>query len=520
MNFKKVFSVMALSLVVAILAFSGIATAQPMFDLGAREQLGNIVLFGYYDVRSTTEGGPGLSDNYFSVVNTSDSFVNVHVRVRTGKCSVELLDFDAILTPHDVFAFDISPSASGAVFASCDTDTLIASGFNGDIVNGCVSYPANTSLISSCGACPTGAALTPEEAVSATKWGYVEVIGELQFNSTRASTEKTCTAQMVEDGDYYLYKWLTTDDCCSLSGVTCDVVDNVLFGRVYQARFNASVTLVELSTENGLSMDSPIDKIINHRRCYDTAPELGCSSADSELRNITGDGYAYDVASDAPLGAQDINQCFFKNVVGPIGSTKAVENRIGAAATFGPTLADIDLGPGRSSDWEDTALTVAQLNNGFAKQTAVSHYFRLPGIGETKYIFTFPLQHFINQTIGISRTLRYDTAETLCKGSSKKFISPGIPAPEFLAGEVTILGTQLSTDPCTDVQGWVEWTMAASDAICADAFNVSTGLGLWDCDYSPAVIGTVGNSAAPDATATAPMQWKDSRTFITTNPLP
>src|SRR5512147_1393633 len=82
------------------------------------------LLFTYYDVRTTAEGGLGVSDNYFTVTNPTSAWTQAHVRVRTGDCSVELLDFDVMLSPKDVFTFDLSRDGDGIAFSSLDLHTI------------------------------------------------------------------------------------------------------------------------------------------------------------------------------------------------------------------------------------------------------------------------------------------------------------------------------------------------------------------------------------------------------------
>src|SRR5512135_1600246 len=88
-------------------------TANAGFDPTA-----SALLFTYYDVRSLADGGLGVTDNYFTVINSTSAWAQAHVRVRTGKCSVELLDFDIMLSPNDVFSFDLSADGDGIAFSS------------------------------------------------------------------------------------------------------------------------------------------------------------------------------------------------------------------------------------------------------------------------------------------------------------------------------------------------------------------------------------------------------------------
>jgi hypothetical protein len=523
---RKLLSMMAIAVFMAVIAFTGSVFAQMpyMYDIGAQEMNGNTVLFNYYDIRTTAQGGPGLSDNYFTVTKTCGGchdcpvtlpWTNAHVRVRTGQCSVELLDFDVILSPGDVFTFDLYQTATGSTqFASCDTKTLVASGFNVDS-NGCYvldsgTFPEMLSLIKTCGNCPdgSGAPLSDADALAATRWGYVEVIGEASlWPDSSADPDEDCSEERLAAGEYTLWGWVEDDGCYN------EVPWADLIGRVYYAKFDADRKLVQLATSNGLSMNDAVcggsqaaahicsDRII-HRPCYsDTSP--GCSVGDGELENVNpyvvGDAkYAYAAAStDAdPDGANDMNYCFYKNTITTSGD---VVNKVGAGATFGPTLADLyvpsaprDGGAGTTED------IISDLNNFIAKWCAASHYFYIPGKGQTRYVFTFPFQHFINQRIEITKELRLDTEENECAIPTGKFISPGLPVAGVPRGEVTILATQEPGDPCTFNEGWI-WFLLNT-----------TSDGLGRTNYMPGVIGVVvnyGDNDTADVMATAPMQW-------------
>jgi hypothetical protein len=72
------------------------------------ETPGDVVIYPYYDVSAAT------SYNYFYLVNTVNYYVQAHVRFRTAECSIEVLDFDVILTPYDVFTFWVMPEVTDA----------------------------------------------------------------------------------------------------------------------------------------------------------------------------------------------------------------------------------------------------------------------------------------------------------------------------------------------------------------------------------------------------------------------
>jgi hypothetical protein len=211
----------------------------------SNETLGDALVFGYYDTRTSAQGGADLTDNYFTITNTSKSWIQGHVRVRTGDESLELLDFDAVLSPKDILAFNIRQTEDGHIsFSSCDTNTLIHSAFtlnydrDGDdeldcfIGNtdpasefflpaaGSTSVPLMTQIITAC----TDA--TQEEAVEETLKGYAEFIGEGTFTDVdddsdcEDGTGTRCCESMLEDGEYTLNTW-------EEEGCDVDDMDNV-----------------------------------------------------------------------------------------------------------------------------------------------------------------------------------------------------------------------------------------------------------------------------------------------------
>jgi hypothetical protein len=535
---RKLLSIVAVTVFLAIMAFSGSANAgiSGIGEVGFTEIPGTALVFSYYDIRTNAQGGPGLSDNYFTISNLEEynvltkaatflslepidrsevgGWVNAHVRVRTGQCSVELLDFDVLLSPGDVFTFDLYQTATGSTqFASCDTDTLVASGFNVDS-NGCYvldssTFPDMLGLIETCGNCPdgSGAPLSAADALAATRWGYVEVIGEVDLIPADVNNPDAdeCTSDQLKAGEYTAWSFANdVETCCGDCYYDADYqeVFPVLFGRVYYAKFDAERNLVQLSTLNAHAI--PYTNGIIHRPCYqDTSP--GCSSGDGELENdnpwVNDDAkYAYSAASKNadPDGANDMNYCFYKNTITTSGD---VVNKVGAAATFGPTLADFC---GRNGD-PDAIVACLYNMNYYGKAFAMSHYFYLPGQGQTRYVFTFPLQHFINQRIEITKFARFNNDEEACSIPTGKFISPGLPVAGLPRGEVTILNTQEPNDTCTYNEGWLAFALQVTDD------GPGTGYSRLGFPYYPYALGVVVNWGDEGSTAnvhsTAPMTW-------------
>jgi|GEM_PF-1084704 len=502
---------------------------------------GNVLLFTYYDVRSVAEGGLGLTDNYFVVTNASEVWVQSHVRIRTGDCSVELLDFDIMQSPKDNFVFDIYPDG-GITFASCDTNTLEDSGFNlnfdadGDGTDDCFilssdTFPAMLSLITTCGDCATGGTITTAEAEALVKKGYVEVIEEGVVQPK--STDKTlCYDAAADDpaggvvipGKTLFDLWDTT--------CTEDIYAPVkeISGRQYYVEVDTAVSPVVVKrlaqlNANAINMGNRIGDTIGdlyfhglylHENTY--AGELAspqCNAADGS-ENC----YAYaapettDGTGAEAEGSNDMNWCFYVDEIGG----DAVINKFGAAATFGPTLADLE-------SRRDGSLGTASINinaalfgmyfhwppaipfvedsswiiylNFMPKQWVDSHYFYAPSPGHydmtTAFAFTFPLKHFIGENETIQAVEIYDNMENTTAVEIGKFISPGLPTPETYAEEAALF---YLTPPFNE--GWIRFEVEASNATagCIDGNDssdcyVDGGLQGSTTSYIPAYFGVV-----------------------------
>jgi len=367
------------------------------------------------------------------------------------------------------------------------------------------SHYYQPNLISLIKTCTPG--ISDDDAVKETLKGYVEVIQEgnfiLDHNNPSCKTVPPGTT---------LRDW--NDKGCDVDNIAPE-----LAGKVYYADVAPGLASVDrLGDLNAYSIWWFTDGgVILHENDYI-----------SELNTPTGPGYAYREPYTAipPVGpgAQDINYCFYSagTLLNP------VINRVGAAATFGPTLADFEYGLGsafigRQSDpypvdWRRTVAQVDSLTydifntlTGYNMSTftALSHFFNLPPLMQSSFVFTFPTKHFIDQKIQVQESLAYDTEENDCIIPPGKFISPGLPGAPTYAQEVSI--TTPSTCP-TFVEGWRAYSLN----VVGD--GVGNKLGFYDyygdavaddrnvavIGYSPLAIPFVMTSGA-NAFSTSPM---------------
>jgi hypothetical protein len=489
---------------------------------------GDVLLFPYYDARSVADGGLGLTDNYFAITNHSDVWVQSHVRIRTGDCSVELLDFDILQSPKDNFVFDIYADG-GITFASCDANTLEDSGFtlnydaDGDGTNDCfilssATFPEMLSLITTCGDCATGGTITTSQATELVKKGYIEVIEE--GNIEPKSTDKNLCASDTDDTPEipgHSLRYLYDDSECvndiyapedELEGRQYFVeVDTSTSPVIVKRLAQANANVLDYDSDHGLFLheDTYADELASDQCKDDDGAESCYAYAEPETPDCNG------CNAD---GANDMNWCFYVDKIG----TDAVINKFGAAATFGPTLADMWTNRNGYLDRTATNIESGIIEYGqlmaltyyfytsddmMQKQWVDSHYFYAPLPGpydmQTAFAFTFPAKHFIGENETIQAVEIYDNSENTTTIQIGKFISPGLPTPATYSDEVQLYKL---TPPFNE--GWIRFKVEASNdtAGCTDETGVldceveadtdwDLGGGADSVNYIPAYVGFV-----------------------------
>jgi len=131
----------------------------------------------------------GYGENIFTISNTTDQFIQGHLRFRGAAWSGELLDFDVILTPGDVFVFrlaDIDGDGFWEIDQSLDPSNFAYTGMlqscspeggKGVAKNNCMDQFTDLipASVPECG-------ITPETITHHRNVGYVEFIGEGVLN--------------------------------------------------------------------------------------------------------------------------------------------------------------------------------------------------------------------------------------------------------------------------------------------------------------------------------------------------
>jgi hypothetical protein len=142
--------------------------------------LGQALIFPYYTVR-TAPGGNAFN-TYLTVVNTTADAKAVRVRFREGRAARPVLDMNLFLSPNDVWAAAMVPTAAGTQLitndTSCTDPAFVASG------SGTPALPLHANAYTGSGADGFG------DTLDRTREGFLEVIemAVLTESSARAVT--------------------------------------------------------------------------------------------------------------------------------------------------------------------------------------------------------------------------------------------------------------------------------------------------------------------------------------------
>lgn len=161
---------------ISALATAGVAQAVSVDGSG----LGQVLIYPYYTVRSTAEGGSYQS--LISVVNSTASAKAVKVRFVEANDSREVLDFNLFLSAHDVWVGAVIPTADGAGVFTPDRSCTMPK---------VSSDPANPTPFVNY-AYTGSAADGGDPSLDRTREGYAEVIAMADISSG-TKTEGTVT---------------------------------------------------------------------------------------------------------------------------------------------------------------------------------------------------------------------------------------------------------------------------------------------------------------------------------------
>jgi hypothetical protein len=341
----------------------------------------------------------GYGENYFTISNSSSVFIQGHIRFRGAAWSGELLDFDVILTPGDVFVFrlaDVDGDGFWEIDQSLDTNNFAYTGMLKDCTpeggvgvskKNCMDQystliPLPTAGVAEAG---KGGAITPELIDHHRNLGYVEFIGEGILNGMthpilNRLIDPEFAGQRADEGQRrignrlgtHLWSWVLNgdssavqnDNFASYSPATPfrDVVNNVGLGLATDTTvrtaadvpnaLSGTAFLTQAGQSHGLSYNA--EALVNFRTNgfdhrvsnYDVPVNMGRINGISFPVAQTGVILHNESASARP---GDFNYVYGYREQGsqwnstlPPGTTNTQEGRISFNNTWGPTLADGD----------------------------------------------------------------------------------------------------------------------------------------------------------------------------------
>lgn len=149
------------------------------------------------------------ADNYFTIRNNSNEFVQTHIRFRTGVASREVRDFDVVLSPWDEVTMSVQPVV----------DSVTGATVNGRIVSTDKSfrynpltedYNATTGFSTQFSATvlqESQANLTKAEYDYEIQFGYVEVFGEAVLVGLNETVANALVAAGRPINAWQWYQW-------------------------------------------------------------------------------------------------------------------------------------------------------------------------------------------------------------------------------------------------------------------------------------------------------------------------
>lgn len=342
---------------------------------------------------------------YVSIENVSDKWVGAFVRLRSARFSIEVAKFAILLSPRDVFWFQIQPfaDAAGTItdvrLISTDENTLTRSGL--PMVSGVWNVSVDLTLLNEFQQLPVTQRTYAEAAQ-----GYIEVFGLFALDSlgpAPASDNATFVTIMNE-----LWTGPGTGGQVSFNGQVTEDVEQYLTGRIFLGDF-----------QNGLYFGFPMRALRDWRT----------NAGGTIHRDISADV----LATGALLrpGQGGLQQ---RNAGGAfINASTIVYNAADDdaysdpdwATKFGPTWNDGDnyFGLARAR-YEVDAWGLTAVDNAFIKQSIQSSYFNTGFSGNTYTLLaaTFPtkyLHYFFDCAYGglTSGATCLGTTDALNRGS-------------------------------------------------------------------------------------------------------
>lgn len=358
----------------------------------------------------------GYVENYFTISNGSNEWIQGHLRFRGAAWSGELRDFDVILSPGDVFVFrvaDLDGDGQWEIDQSLDNKNFkyTAQNYNCGSVSQCLD-PSNRLIPE-----PTGSVLTEGVIEHQKHVGYVEYFGEavLEGMTQEIMADLLTTSPSVANAPFQssffsrigtnTWKWSDAANgfrsCTAVNvGTACDRglsdVPNVLSGTAF-------ITLPGKSQGLAYNAEALVNfRTANNPHRIDNYRALGYASIDTDATQIANNSavilhhesgnqgtgpspfgdYVYHFPTDGVLGQ---------------GEDRSDEARISFNNTWGPTLADGDdyslVGlrdtdiTGSLDDWDSPIIPSHSLDDNANSVAEVEEAIRADGQSFTSFYF-------------------------------------------------------------------------------------------------------------------------------------
>jgi len=199
---------------------------------------GDALLGDYYRALISTSFDPAGTTSfvpYVSIENVSDKWVGAFIRLRSGRYSIEVMRIPILLSPHDVFWFQIQPfaDASGNItdlrVISADTNTLTRSAL--PTSGGIYSQQVNLALLNEFSLLPA-----IQRSFAEAAQGYIEVFGLFALDTlgTPGPVADSATFNTIMDE---LWTGAGTAGSPSFNGEVAEDVEQYLTGRVFLGDF-------------------------------------------------------------------------------------------------------------------------------------------------------------------------------------------------------------------------------------------------------------------------------------------
>jgi hypothetical protein len=391
-----------LGVVAIVLAMFLAAPATAMeFNHGG---MGDALIYQYFDVNRGV--------NYVTVSNTTNQWVQFHIRFRTAVLCIEALDFDVIVSPNDVFVFAMNPvtrdvDIAGTTITNALTweidKTLDPNNFaytrltNKDLQN---NYAMLAPQISS--------VYTQDHARVDLSRGYIEVIGECVLVGLGSYRTK---AQLIAQG-MTAYEYVNTHNRSLIDAPNCLAgtlfIPNPANGTGYAMN---AVAIEDFRTDIG---------------DFDGEYHRDGDQAHAEYPTLTTRGVILhnDDSADDTFGTRG-NDVFNYNMY-DVG----LEQVVSYNNTWGPTLADGDDLNGVLDDVMDiftgiinSVTEVEQVIADASSDSLYGHYFDTDAV-ESWFVITFVTKHhrfpmpFSTAGYDLRTTTGYQAYRNYCHGQS------------------------------------------------------------------------------------------------------